>query len=90
MKNDAFSCIWSLIQVTRTNRSIQGTYCFKCRMRLAARTRCVEKRKQNHLLSIAIKAKFTVLTGLYFILHCRTSAYLKKIYFHLVEMVQYK
>lgn len=58
-----FSRVWALIQVTRTNEntSFQGMYCFKCIIQLAARTRHVEKRKQNHLLSIAIKTKFTVL-----------------------------
>lgn len=57
-----FSRVWALIHVTRTNEntSFQGMYCFKCIIQLAARTRHVEKRN-NHLLSIAIKTKFTVL-----------------------------
>lgn len=51
-----------LIQVTHTteNISFQGMYCFKCVIQLAVRTRRVEERKENHLLSIAIKTKFTV------------------------------
>lgn len=51
-----------LIQVTHTTENIrfQGMYCFKRVIQLAVRTRRVEERKENHLLSIAIKTKFTV------------------------------
>lgn len=82
---------WALSsEHTTENISFQGMYCSKCILHLAARPDVFKKKKQqNHLLSIAIKTKFTVLTSLYFILHCHTSAYLRN-NIPLVVMVQPK
>ena len=42
--------------------------CSKCILHLAARPDVLKKTQQNHLLSMAIETKFTVLTSFYFAL----------------------
>lgn len=91
MESDYFFHLDSEFRLMHTteNTSFQGMYCSKCILHLAARPDVLKNTQQNHLLSIAIETKFTVLTSLYFILHCHTSACLRNS-IPLVVMVQHK